>query len=63
MHIEELQVRGSVLVNSIGPCPVIATGEGSVVTASFCTREVHESVRLEILGADRAPLCELGAFA
>jgi hypothetical protein len=50
MHIEELQVRGSVLVNSIGPCPVIATGEGSVVTARFCTREVHEIVRVEIHG-------------
>jgi hypothetical protein len=50
MHIEELQVGGSVLVNSIGPCPVIATGEGSVVTARFCTREVHEIVRVEILG-------------
>jgi hypothetical protein len=54
MHIEELQVRGSVLVNSIGPCPVIAAGEGSVVTARFCTREVQEIVRVEILGADGA---------
>jgi len=52
MHIEELQVRGSVLVNNIGPCPVIATGEGSVVTARFITREVNTIARAEIICPD-----------
>jgi hypothetical protein len=54
MNIEELQVHGSALVTSIDDCPEIADGEGSVVTATFNTREVHEIVRAEIIGPDGA---------
>jgi hypothetical protein len=52
MHIEELQVEGSALVTTVEDCPEIAPGEGSVVTARFCTREVHSIARVEILGPD-----------
>ena len=52
LNIEELQVRGSALVTSIDDCPEIADGQGSVVTARFCTREVHTIARVEILGPD-----------
>lgn len=52
MHIEELQVQGSALVTSVEDCPEIAPGEGSVVTARFCTREVRSIARVEILGPD-----------
>jgi hypothetical protein len=52
MNIEELQVKGTAMVTSIGDCPEIAGGEGSVVTATFKTREVHSIVRAEILGPD-----------
>ena len=52
MNIEELQVNGSALVTSIEDCPEIADGEGSVVTATFKTREVHSIVRAEIIGPD-----------
>jgi hypothetical protein len=52
MNIEELQVRGSAIVTAIDDCPEIADGEGSVVTATFKTREVHSIVRAEILGPD-----------
>jgi hypothetical protein len=52
MNIEELQVHGSALVKSIDDCPEIADGEGSVVTATFKTREVHSIVRAEIIGPD-----------
>jgi Pretoxin HINT domain len=52
MNIEELQVKGSALVTSVDECPEIAGGEGSVVTARFCTREVHTIARVEILGPD-----------
>ena len=52
MNIEELQVHGSALVTSMDDCPEIAGGEGSVVTATFKTREVHSIVRAEIIGPD-----------
>jgi len=41
-----------VLVTAIEESPEIAVGEGSVVTARFLTREVHEIARVEILGPD-----------
>ena len=40
------------LVTAIEESPEIAVGEGSVVTARFLTREVHEIARVEILGPD-----------
>jgi hypothetical protein len=52
MNIEELQVHGSAIVTSIEDCPEIAGGEGSVVTATFKTREVNTVVRAEIIGPD-----------
>ncbi len=61
MNIEELQVKGSALVTAIDDCPEIAGSSqpaalarelGSVVTARFCTREVHTVARVEILGPD-----------
>jgi hypothetical protein len=52
MSIEELQVKGSALVTSINDCPEIAGGDGSVVTARFCTREVHSIAQVEILGPE-----------
>jgi hypothetical protein len=52
MNLAELEVYGSALVTAIEPCPPIADGDGSVVTARFVTREVHELARLEILGPD-----------
>jgi hypothetical protein len=50
LHLEELQVHGNAIVTSIDPCPEIAIGEGSVVTARYCTREVHTIARVQILG-------------
>ncbi|MBX3420058.1 MAG: hypothetical protein KF752_00740 [Pirellulaceae bacterium] len=50
--MEDLQVHGSALVTSIDDCPEIAAGDGSVVTARFCTREVHTVACVEILGTD-----------
>jgi hypothetical protein len=52
MHIEELQVQGSALVTAVEDCPEIASGEGSVVTARFLTRQVDVIARVEILGPD-----------
>src|SRR5690606_24504535 len=52
MHIEELQVQGSALVTAVENCPEIATGEGSVVTARFLTRQVDVIAHVEILGPD-----------
>jgi hypothetical protein len=52
MNIEELQVHGSAIVTSIDECPEIAGGEGSVVTATFKTREVNTVVHAEIIGPD-----------
>jgi hypothetical protein len=50
MHIEELQVQGSALVTAVENCPEIASGDGSVVTARFLTRQVDVIARVEILG-------------
>ena len=52
MNIPELQVTGVAMVTSIGECPAIAEGEGSVITARFLTRQVDIIARPEILGAD-----------
>ncbi|MFN7843074.1 MAG: polymorphic toxin-type HINT domain-containing protein [Pirellula sp.] len=52
MNIEELQVEGFALVTSIDDCPEIAGGEGSIVTATFNTREVNTIARAEIIGPD-----------
>ncbi|XZE34656.1 polymorphic toxin-type HINT domain-containing protein [Pirellulaceae bacterium SH501] len=52
LNITELQVAGFAHVTSIKPCPRIASGEGSVVTARFITREVNSIVRAEIIGPD-----------
>ncbi len=52
LNIAELQVAGFAHVTAIGPCPTISTGEGSVITARFLTREVDVIVRAEILGPD-----------
>jgi hypothetical protein len=52
MNIPELQVTGVAIVTSIGECPTIAEGEGSVITARFLTRQVEVIARAEILGAD-----------
>lgn len=52
INIEELRVKGTALVTAIDDCPEIAEGEGSVVTARFCTREVHTIAQVEILGPD-----------
>jgi hypothetical protein len=46
INIEELQVKGSALVTAIDDCPEIAGGEGSVVTARFCTRQVDSIARV-----------------
>ncbi|XZE21004.1 polymorphic toxin-type HINT domain-containing protein [Pirellulaceae bacterium SH449] len=52
MNIEELQVHGSAIVTAVDECLEIASGEGSVVTARFITREVNTIVRAEIIGPD-----------
>jgi hypothetical protein len=52
MHIEELKIDGNAFITSIDPCPVIAAGEGSVVTARFMTRQVDELATVTILGPD-----------
>ena len=52
IDIQELQVQGTALIKAIEPCPLIAAGEGSPVTARFVTRQVDTIVRIEVLGAD-----------
>ena len=52
IDIQELQVQGTALIRAIEPCPLIAAGEGSPVTARFVTRQVDTIVRIEVLGAD-----------
>jgi Restriction endonuclease fold toxin 7/Pretoxin HINT domain len=52
MHIEELKIDGTAFITAIDPCPVIAPGEGSVVTARFMTRQVDEVATVTILGPD-----------
>ena len=51
-NLPELEVSGLALVTSIDDCPPIASGEGSVVTARFVTREVHVVASVDVLGAD-----------
>lgn len=50
IDIQELQVQGTALIRAIEPCPLIAAGEGSPVTARFVTRQVDTIVRIEVLG-------------
>lgn len=52
LNIPELDVSGTAIVTSVEECPSIASGDGSVVTARFLTREVHVIVRAEVLGPD-----------
>jgi hypothetical protein len=52
LNLPELDVSGLALVTAIDDCPPIASGEGSVVTARFVTREVHVVASLDVLGAD-----------
>ena len=51
-NLPELEVSGLALVTAIDDCPLIADGEGSVVTARFVTREVHVVASVDVLGAD-----------
>jgi hypothetical protein len=51
-HIEELKIDGDVFITSIDPCLVIASGEGSVLTARFMTRQVDELATGTMLGPD-----------
>ncbi len=52
LNLPELEVSGLALVTAIDDCPLIAGGEGSVVTARFVTREVHVVASVDVLGAD-----------
>jgi len=52
IDIQELQVQGTALIRAIEPCPLIAAGEGSPVTARFVTRQVDTIACIEVLGAD-----------
>jgi len=52
INIPELEVTGLAFVNSVEDCPEIAMGEGSVITGRFLTRQVDETTRVEIRGAD-----------
>ena len=52
LNLPELDVSGLALVTAIDDCPPIVSGEGSVVTARFVTREVHVVASLDVLGAD-----------
>ncbi|MEQ1905304.1 MAG: polymorphic toxin-type HINT domain-containing protein [Pirellulaceae bacterium] len=48
LNIHELQIEGFALVTAIEPCPAISSGEGSVVTGRFVTRQVHCTIRLVV---------------
>ncbi len=50
LNTPELQVQGEAYVESLAPCPPIAAGEGSVITARFVTRQVDQVATIEILG-------------
>jgi hypothetical protein len=52
LNIAELQVAGFAHVTAIEPCPLITSGEGSVITGRFVTRQVDTIARVEILGAN-----------
>jgi len=49
INIPELEVAGLAHVTAVERCPTIASGEGSVITARFLTRQVDVIVRAEIL--------------
>jgi hypothetical protein len=46
--IAELEVEGDAFVTGIGPCPIIAEGDGRVVTGRFVTREAGNLVRVAL---------------
>jgi hypothetical protein len=52
LNLPELEVSGVATITAISACPPIATGEGSVITGRFMTRQVDEVTRVDILGAD-----------
>ena len=52
LNIAERQVAGFAHVTAVDPCPMISSGEGSVITGRFTTRQVDIIARAEILGAD-----------
>lgn len=52
LNIADLQVVGLAYVTSVEPCPEIASGDGSVITGRFITRQVDRIARIKILGAD-----------
>jgi len=52
MQIDELQIDGIAHVTSVESCPPISSGEGSVVTARFITRQVDEVATIEVIGPD-----------
>jgi hypothetical protein len=52
LNIAELQVVGLAYVTAVEPCPEIASGDGSVITGRFVTRQVDRIARIKILGAD-----------
>lgn len=52
LSIPELEVAGHAVVTAIEDCPIIAPGEGSVVTGRFVTRRVDVIARIEVIGAD-----------
>jgi hypothetical protein len=58
LNIAELQVAGFAQVTAIEPCPLIASGDGSVITGRFVTRQVDTIARVEILGAEVGELCK-----
>ncbi len=49
IRIEELDIQGVGVIRSIDPCPPLATGEGSVVTARFITHGVQGIVALTLV--------------
>jgi Pretoxin HINT domain len=52
LFLPELQVHGVARITAVNPCPPISKGEGSVITGSFVTREVHVIVHAKLRGAD-----------
>ena len=54
LNLPELEVSGVATITALSSCPPIATGEGSVISGRFMTRQVDEVTSVEILGADGA---------
>jgi len=52
LNIAELNVAGFAHVTAVDPCPMISSGEGSVIICRLTTRQVDIIARAEILGAD-----------